>query len=336
MSASQTEIGALAEAREKVVPLLQTAVAGVAPPIARVVEYHMGWADRDGRPVDARGSKSIRPALALLSARAAGSESSVAYAGGVAVECLHNFSFLHDDVMDGDRYRRHRETAWVVFGPALAICAGDALLTLAQRTVAGHAAALALVQRTAAEMIDGQALDLALTPTPSFDTRAWTQMARLKTGALLGCATAIGAALADADAAFVSKLTDFGRLLGLAFQAVDDALGVWGTPATTGGRRSGFDIRARQASLPVALVLERGDAPAAALLEILGRDELNDADVAAAVAILDGAATRERTLEFARSRIADATRVLHELEIAKPIADEFLGLTSLGTEKEIA
>lgn len=336
MSASPTPIGALAEAREQIVPLLRTAVGDLAPPIARVIEYHMGWADRDGRPSDARGSKSIRPALALLSARAVGEETSLAYPGGVAVECLHNFSFLHDDVMDGDRYRRQRETAWFVFGQALAICAGDALLTLAQRTVASHPVALALVQQTATEMVDGQALDLAQTPSPSFDTTAWAMMARLKTGALLGCATAVGAALADADPATVARLREFGRLLGLAFQAVDDALGVWGTPATTGGRPRGFDIRARQASLPLALVVENDEAAAVELLEILHGDDLDDAAVVAATAILDSARTRERILEFAHARVSEATQVLQDLEISPNVAEEFLQLTSLGTEKETA
>jgi geranylgeranyl diphosphate synthase type I len=95
----------------------------------------MGWRDAAGQPVQRRGSKSVRPGLALLSAAAVGGSPEDGMPGAVAVECLHNFAFLHDDVQDGDRFRRQRETAWVVFGPGRALNAGTAMLVLSYQAL---------------------------------------------------------------------------------------------------------------------------------------------------------------------------------------------------------
>ncbi len=100
-----------------------------------VAAYHFGWTDRNGRPTSRDSGKAVRPALAVLSAQAAGAEPHMGVAGAAAVELVHNFSLLHDDFMDGDEIRRHRPTAWSVFGPARAILTGDALCTLAAKVL---------------------------------------------------------------------------------------------------------------------------------------------------------------------------------------------------------
>src|SRR2546421_911430 len=115
------------------VPELERGLARLSPPVRLVAAYHLGFADPEGRPANGDGGKAIRPALALLSAEAAGSSAETALPGALAVELVHNFSLLHDDVMDQDRERRHRATAWSVFGDGPAILAGDALLILAHR-----------------------------------------------------------------------------------------------------------------------------------------------------------------------------------------------------------
>ena len=105
----------------------------LSPDVRAVAAYHLGLADADGTPSAAVPSgKALRPALALLSARAAGASPERGVPAAVAVELVHNFSLLHDDIMDGDTERRHRPTAWTVYGVGAAILAGDALLALAQ------------------------------------------------------------------------------------------------------------------------------------------------------------------------------------------------------------
>ena len=130
---------------------MQAAVDRLSPDIRAVAAYHLGLPGGGSRPPGAPGGsgKALRPALALLSARAAGTAPEEAVPAAVAVELVHNFSLLHDDIMDGDTERRHRPTAWTVYGAGAAILAGDALLALAQdlllegwrRRAAGHRAA---------------------------------------------------------------------------------------------------------------------------------------------------------------------------------------------------
>ncbi len=126
---------ALASARELLDAPMREAVGRLAPPVRNVAAYHFGWVDADGTAGEAHRGKAIRGTLALLSAEAVGAPASEGVPGALAVEFVHNFSLLHDDVMDGDTERRHRSTAWTVFGSSAAILAGDALLALAFETL---------------------------------------------------------------------------------------------------------------------------------------------------------------------------------------------------------
>src|SRR5690606_32363617 len=126
------DVSALLErGRTLAMPVLRAAVDRLAPPMDAVASYHFGWTDVQGRPADGDGGKAVRPALAVLSAEVTGAAPRTGVPGAVAVELVHNFSLLHDDLMDGDEQRRHRDTVWKVHGPAQAILVGDALFALA-------------------------------------------------------------------------------------------------------------------------------------------------------------------------------------------------------------
>ena len=182
--------------------------------------------------------------------------------GGVAVELVHNFSLIHDDIIDTDTERHHRPTVWSVYGIGPAIVAGDALQILAHQVLLespsgrGAAASAALADATAA-MIAGQADDIAFETRRDVTVEQCMAMSAAKTGALLGCAASIGAILAGAPDATVGALRDYGRHLGLAFQAVDDLLGIWGDPSRT-GKPAGSDLRQRKKSMPVVSALAAG------------------------------------------------------------------------------
>jgi geranylgeranyl diphosphate synthase, type I len=263
----------LERARDKMQPLMREAIARLNPSLRDVISYHLGWTDASGNPAAVKGGKGIRAALATLSAEATWADADVGAPGGVAVELVHNFSLLHDDLMDGDVERRHRPTVWTLWGPSAALIAGDALSTLAIDVLlrtpnpAAPAAAAALVEATS-EMIAGQADDLAFEARRSVSVEECMGMSTAKTGALLGCAASIGAILAGAPPTTVQALRDFGRHLGVAFQAVDDLLGIWGDPATT-GKPIGNDIRQRKKSMPLVAALAAGDDEARELESIL-------------------------------------------------------------------
>ena len=253
---------ALDRCRPSVLPAMRAAVSRLDPASRRAAAYHLGWIEADGTARAAGGGKAVRPTLALLSAELAGAPADVAVPGAVAVELVHNFSLLHDDVMDRDTERRHRPTVWALWGDSCAILTGDALLGLAAEVLlesgSPHrtAAARELMVATR-ELIRGQVADLEFETRTEVSLEECLSMADGKTGALLAASTCIGAVLAGAPAEVVSALRDHGRHLGAAFQLVDDLLGIWGEPADT-GKPVLSDLRARKKTLPVTYVLCRG------------------------------------------------------------------------------
>src|ERR1700678_624778 len=156
----------VAVARDLVGPATEAAIKRLSPGVRRVAAYHYGLADAEGNPVRVGSGKALRPALALLSARAAGGSAARGVMVAVAVELVHNFSLLHDDILDGDTERRHRPTAWTVFGVGAAILAGDALLALAQDLLLADSApqgvwAARCLNAAVTRLIAGQGNDLA-------------------------------------------------------------------------------------------------------------------------------------------------------------------------------
>ncbi len=274
----------LARSRRAIHPALTSAVGRLAPEIRQIAAYHMGWTDSVGNPVEAPGGKGVRPTLAILGAEAAWADPEVGVPGGVAVELVHNFSLIHDDIIDTDTERHHRPTVWSVYGVGPAIVAGDALQVLAHQVLlesnpaTGPAASADLADATA-DMIAGQADDIAFEKRRSVSVEQCTAMCAAKTGALLGSAACIGAILAGAPEATVGALRDYGRHLGLAFQAIDDLLGIWGDPERT-GKPAGGDLRQRKKSMPVVSALAAGGAEADELRALILGPEDSDEPLA--------------------------------------------------------
>jgi geranylgeranyl diphosphate synthase type I len=332
-------------------PTMRAAVARLEPSIARVAAYHLGWVDVTGAPVAGNGGKAIRPALAVLSAEAVGASPGVALPGAVAVELVHNFSLLHDDLMDGDEERRHRPTSWKVFGPAMAILAGDALLALAEDVLleapeeTGPRAARHLTEATD-RLITGQAEDLSFESRLDVSVEECFAMTGNKTGALLACASSIGAVLASAPAAAVEALSGFGYHLGLAFQAVDDLLGIWGQPEVT-GKPSWSDLRQRKKSVPVAHALSSGGRIAERLAALLGADHLggaraaeggprlSDEDLALAAKLVEEAGGRDLTMADARRQLELALARLESVDAPSRARDELIELARFVTTRDL-
>jgi geranylgeranyl diphosphate synthase, type I len=303
------------DAAADALPSLREAIEELHPDLARVALYHRGWADADGAPADGAGGKAVRAAIAVLAADAAG-DRPAGVPAAVAVELVHDFSLLHDDVMDGDAVRRHRPTAWTVFGVGPAVLAGDALLAKAFEVLASsdRPAAPRAVRRLVEAvdaLIDGQARDLALAGAPAPALDECLAMCAAKTGALLGAAAELGALLAGADDARAARMQGFGRHLGMAFQAADDLLGIWGDPAVM-GKPAFSDLRSHKRSLPVVAALEEA-ADGARLRDLLDREPQDEDALAAAAAAVDAAGGRRRVAALSRRELAAA---LAELDAA--------------------
>jgi geranylgeranyl diphosphate synthase, type I len=267
----------------------------------------------------------------MLSARAAGAADEVGLPGAVAVELVHNFSLVHDDLMDGDRMRRHRPTVWSVWSPATAILLGDALLALAQEVLAEAgtpraARATAMLGRTTRELVRGQVLDLGFERRQDVTPAECLDMSAAKTGALLSTSAAIGAVLAGAPEPVISALSEYGAQLGVAFQLVDDLLGIWGDPDTT-GKPTFSDLRSGKKSLPVCHAVNSGTPAGRALAAWLAGCADTGADIDEdglhrAAAMVEEAGGRAWVTAEARRRVGAAEAALHAVAIpAEPRAE---------------
>jgi geranylgeranyl diphosphate synthase, type I len=323
----------LAWSRELVEPALHAAVGSLPASTRRIAGYHLGWWDSQGAHVSGGTGKAIRPTLVLLSAAVVGGSPREAVPGAVAVELVHNFSLLHDDVMDGDLTRRHRPTAWSVFGIGAAILAGDALLTLALDVLAAsnHPAAGAAMRALSAavqELVEGQCVDVEFERRSTVDLAECQNMAMAKTAALIGGACALGAMFGQASPDRVSNLRAFGEELGLAFQHVDDLLGIWGKPRAT-GKPVYSDLRNRKKSLPVVAALTSNTAAGEELAELYALDRpLTDDELPRMADLVERAGGRAWSRSQADELVARALVRLDTLG-PSPVAAELSDLARL-------
>ena len=194
----------------------------------------------------ALGGKRIRPVLVLMACEAVGGDIEKAIMPAVGLEMYHNFTLLHDDVMDKADIRRGKPTVHVKWDDNTAILSGDAMLTMATQLIARADAAvmpqvMELFNRTAMEIYEGQQYDMDFESRGDVTVEEYIAMIRLKTSVLLGCACKMGALIGGADEVTAQRFYEIGENLGLAFQLQDDMLDVWGDEATF-GKAIGGDI----------------------------------------------------------------------------------------------
>ena len=310
--------GFLAEVDTLVQPEIRAALDRIDERTRLTAGYQLGYWDADGQPTTRGGGKGLRPALVLLSARAAGKTAEDALPGAAAVELVHNFSLLHDDVIDGDAERRHRPTAWAAFGVGPAILAGDALLSLAGDVLSampGHGGTWGLRYLNAAvrRLIAGQAADVAFEHRDTVTLDECLTMARDKTAALLSCSATLGAVLCGGPPALTLGLALYGDRLGLAFQLVDDLLGIWGEPAVT-GKPVLSDLVARKKSVPVVRALTAGGTASDQLRELYATPgELSTGDLALAATLIEETGARDWTEKEADRLLTEALAELDRI-----------------------
>jgi geranylgeranyl diphosphate synthase, type I len=328
-------------ARDVVGPAIAAAVDRLSPEVRLVAAYHLGLTDSEGRPAGRTGTagKALRPALALLSARAAGAEAEQGVPAAAAVEFVHNFSLLHDDIMDGDTERRHRPTAWTVYGVGAAILAGDALLALAQDLLLEGPApqgtwASRCLSAAVQRLIAGQGADLAFERRDNVTLDECRQMAGDKTAALMACACSIGAIYVGAPAVLAMGLAGFGAHVGLAFQLTDDLLGIWGAPEIT-GKPVRSDLRTRKKSLPVVAALTSGTEPGRELRELLARTgSLSEDELIRAAGLVEAAGGREWVEAEADTALASADKCLAETDMPDDVRAEFAAIAEFITARQ--
>jgi len=232
--------------------------------LRNMLRYHMGWQDEHGRPCRGESGKFIRPTLCLLSCQAVGGDTSQAMPAAAAIELIHNFSLIHDDIEDASHNRHHRPAVWRLWGQPQAINAGDAMFALAyqallklkEKGIADHKIAVStkMLSLACLELCEGQYLDLEYENRLDITVEDYLGMAAKKTAALLAVSTSLGAYVGSEYSKAVDSLHLFGRELGMAFQIRDDIMGIWGTEENTG--KPAGDIPRRKKTLPVVYGLQ--------------------------------------------------------------------------------
>ena len=271
-----------------------------------MMQYHLSWLDEGLRPRTGGGGKRLRPLLCLLACEAAGGDVQVALPAAVAIEILHNFSLVHDDIEDNSPTRRGRPAVWALWGVPQAVNVGDALFALAHQTLgrlsehdvpaARLLAATRAFDDTCVALTAGQFLDMSFEARLDVTVDEYLEMIEGKTAALLGLSTGLGALLAGAPGQTVSMFHRFGNNLGIAFQIEDDILGIWGDEALT-GKPAASDILEKKKTLPVVYAL--ASAVAERLRPLYRQPELTAEDVPSVLALLEEVNARSYAQQLA-------------------------------------
>jgi geranylgeranyl diphosphate synthase type I len=314
--------------QDRYLPLLEAElkdalpVQGFLSPYYGIMQYHMGWLDADFGLIQALGGKRLRPLLCLLTCEAVGGQIEHALPAAAAIELVHNFTLIHDDIEDHSATRRHRTTVWKLWGIEHGINCGDgmfaaALLRLSRLYERGVPPEQALeAQRALVEtclrLTEGQYMDMTFETQMDVDMGSYLWMIGRKTAALIACSTRLGALLGGASDDVIAAYERFGENLGLAFQVIDDVLGIWGDEIET-GKSASSDILTRKKTLPVVYALHDSE-----LRAIYAQESLVDGDVERVLAILERYQSREFAAQKAREYSQQAISALDEAGQATP------------------
>lgn len=301
--------------------------------------YYMGWQEIDGTNSNLTEGKRMRPTLAMLAADAVGGDLDRAMPIAVALEYVHNFSLIHDDLEDMDRVRHHRPTVWAVWGEPAAIVSGNAMLKIAdaaawklrsagvQEYVALEAEAVLTYNYL--KMMEGQYLDIFFETEESVTVDQYLDMIERKTGALIEASIYLGGLVAPRsgpDRQKAAALKAIGYELGRIFQIRDDVLGVWGGVAT--GKPVGADIKRKKKALPAVHALSKSTGASAVRLKEIFRTEgdLDEGDVHVVLEVMEELGTQEYCQSMAEQRWVEGKRMIESLDLSGSTAEEFTEL----------
>ena len=340
----------LQNAFERYLPLIEAelreALAPSPPHLTSfygMIQYHLGWIDEGFVPTTGGAGKRLRPILCLLTCQATGGDPDQALPAAAAIELVHNFSLVHDDIEDKSHLRRGRPTVWKVWGVPQAINAGDGLFALAHLTMQRLAdrgvpprrvlTAFEILDQACLALTEGQYLDLSFEAHLDVDVEQYLSMIRGKTAALFSAAAQLGALVARSDLESIARYRHFGENLGLAFQITDDILGIWGDPQVT-GKPAADDIQQRKKTLPIVRALEEekrnGDE---GFREIYQQETIDEEAVEAALKILEDLGVRHYAETMANDYYQQALAELDAVGVKNEAQDDLRKLAAFLVER---
>jgi len=305
---------------------LKNVIDSSLPSLRNILRYHMGWQDEHGHSCSGESGKLMRSTLCLLSCQAVGGDTSQVMPAAAAVELIHNFSLIHDDIEDVSYERHHRPTVWKLWGESQAINAGDAMFTLAylallrlkEKGIADEkiVSATEMLSLACLELCEGQYLDVEYENRLDTTVEDYLDMAAKKTAALFAVSTSLGAYLGSEGSELVDFFHLFGKELGIAYQICDDILGIWGAAESIG--KSAGDVSRRKKTLPVVYGLQNSEGVARKRLEALySQKSIGDKDTAEVMKILDHLGARDYAENLAEQYHCKASAHLEATRLDK-------------------
>lgn len=296
-----------------------------------MMKYHLGWLDEDLKKVEQYRGKRFRPTLCLLVYNALSGVYDKALPAAAAIELIHNFSLIHDDIEDMDEERRHKATVWKLWGISQAINVGDgmhvlanlAALRLADLGVTSEKVVevLKILNETIITLCEGQYLDMNFEDRLDITIEMYLDMIRRKTAALVEASTWIGATLATEDEVKINSFRNFGRSIGLAFQIIDDILGIWEKAEHT-GKPKASDVRNRKKTLPVLYSMEKAtEEDRKTLKELYSKPKLTEEDVEKVLSILEDSGAHDYSRKMAEKYERAALRELSKTGLENEAMD---------------
>lgn len=303
------------------------ALQGPSELMDRMGRYSLGLVNTQGEPTDAETrvsvqGKRVRPQIAMMVAEAVGGSADVAAPIAAAIELLHNFTLIHDDIQDRSPNRRHRPTVWRVWSNAQAINAGDALFAVAQLSIL-HAAGsvspdvmISLLEefnRCTIDIVRGQVQDLNNEGSADVSPDDYLEMIGGKTAAIIRYSAWAGALVGGASPDIAKRIGEMGQAIGMGFQIRDDILGIW-SPAEETGKDAADDLRRRKQSLPVLILRAQADEEDSARIQHLySQEEVGEDEVAELLALLDKYDVQPQTAKHVEAEHQLAVGILDEV-----------------------
>lgn len=323
---------------------LRFAIGSASLPMYNMMRYHLGWIDEQGHARPGVAGKRLRPLLCLHACQSAGGEWRQALPLAAALELVHNFSLIHDDIQDSSSQRRGRATVWRIWGQPQAINVGDGMHALALSSLlrleeAGveHkkvVRAARLLGEASLKLCEGQYLDISYENRLDIGVREYLEMISGKTAALFRCALEVGAMLGTDDKQLISRLRSFGDAVGMVFQVHDDVLSMWGNEKTV-GKPTTSDIQMKKKTLPVVYALEKAEgSDRERLWEVYQKDTISNADVKEVLKVLSNIDARGYAQSMAERYHRQALSELDGVDIPREEKEELKGVATFLLKRE--
>ncbi len=322
---------------------LKEILEGRKLPLYGMVKYHMGWEDKDGNEIEGSGGKYLRATLCLLASESLSGSFKKALPLAAAIELVHNFSLVHDDIQDDDSQRRHKPTVWSIWGKPQAINVGSAMRVMASLSVSrlsgigipcqDQLAALNILDENCLKMIEGQYLDIDYEKRENITTDQYLGMVEKKTAALIQAAMLMGSVI-NTGKKIPKAFGELGFNLGLAFQIKDDVLGIWGNDKKT-GKPKASDIRKKKKSFPVVFCLKNlSRKTREKFLAIYNKSEINGKDIESVLEFLKEADARKYSEDMALKYYQKALSCIERLPVDQAGKDHFIDISKFLVKRE--